>query len=111
MPSMLCRPRRAARTQGTLGRVSRHSRRRGRPSARALLLDAGRLELGTQGGAKGDRRGHGIAEEPGGLGAAGGVRSVERRAPCPLRPRLPAAGTLGEVLGKLQGQSNLSRRP
>lgn len=118
MPSMLCRPRRAAGTQGTLGGASRHSRRR-RPSAPsaspARCAPGAGNPAGRQGELRGSRDSRGTGEiEPWGSwgsGAAGGVRSVVRGAPCPLRPRLPAAGTQGRCWGGLEGQSSLSRHP
>lgn len=81
---------------------------------RSSCPPAARLGLGTQAGSLGERGGgrggKGIAEQPGnrgwwspgvpgGSGAARGVRSAARLAPCPLRPRAPAAGTWGKCWG------------
>lgn len=113
MPSMLCCPRQATRTRGTLEGASRHSRQRGRgdrgaaglPSHHALLLPLPPGAGNT--GAKRGRGGHGTAGEPG-SGVPGVLREV--RSSCGRPPScalcaLPAAPPpasckdSGEVLG------------
>lgn len=75
----------------------------------------GQARWGLRGGA----RTRGIAEQPGspgwwspgvpgGSGAARGVRSAARPAPCPLRPRAPAAGTWGKRWGSWRAPQPLS---
>lgn len=117
----------AAGTLGTLGGASQHSLRQGRPSPPCAPPDRcspgagnpGRLAGGGGAGRGwgGDGgEGKGIAEQPGnrgwwspgipgGSGAARGVRSAARLAPCPLRPRVPAAGTWGKCWGSWRARA------
>lgn len=118
MPSMLRHP--AAAAAGTRGtprrglpsRARRAPLRRRSPGAgnpgtrwwRWWWAGEGGGERGRRQGGRGTDGEPGVAEpwDPGrggGSGAAGGVRSAARRAPCPLRPRVPAAGTRGKRWG------------
>lgn len=106
MPSMLCRPRRAAGTQGTLGGASRHSRRR-RPSAPSASPARCAPGAGNPAGRQGELRGSRDSRGTGGIEPWGswGVRSSRGRPLSCARCSLPAAPPPaccrdpGEVLG------------
>lgn len=126
MPSMLCCPRQATRTRGTLEGASRHSRQRGRgdrgaaglPSHHALLLplppgagNTGRRQGGPRGSRDSRRTREWCPRSPAGgqeqLWSSAQLRAVR---PARCAPACQLQGLRGGA-GGLGSRSSLSRRP